>query len=203
MPGPWRPYIADVIAGNCDTYLTDFADAAAAFGHPVLMTFDHEMNGSWYPWDATDGGTSTGVTPAQWIAAWNHVTSLISAIAPNVAWVWAPNIERGGFAVSAFWPGSGGQVSYVGLDGYYVNTGTRWANRFQSSYLDVESASGGSCPFMVAETGIPAGDSNAVFQIDNLLSGARPAGAVAVMYSDKGAYAMTAAMQSKFVADAG
>ena len=111
MPGPWRPYIADVIAGNCDTYLTDFADAAAAFGHPVLMTFDHEMNGSWYPWDATDGGTSTGVTPAQWIAAWNHVTSLISAIAPNVAWVWAPNIERGGFAVSAFWPGSGGQVS--------------------------------------------------------------------------------------------
>ena len=91
----------------------------------------------------------------------------------------------------------------MGLDGYYVNTGTRWANRFQSSYLDVESASGGSYPFMVAETGIPAGDSNAVFQIDNLLPGARPAGAVAVMYSDKGAYAMTAAMQSKFVADAG
>jgi len=195
--------LADVIAGNYDTYLTDFADAAAALGHPVLMTFDHEMNGSWYPWDATDHGISTGVTPAQWIAAWDHVTSLISAIAPNVAWVWAPNIEQGGSAVSAFWAGSGGQVSYVGLDGYYVNTGTRWANRFRSSYLDVESASGGSYPFMVAETGIPAGDSDAVSQIDDLFSGARSAGAVAVMYFDKGAYAMTTAMQSEFVTDAG
>jgi len=195
--------LADVIAGNYDTYLTNFADAVAAFGHPVLMTFDHEMNGSWYPWDATDGGTSTGVTPEQWIAAWDHVTSLISAIAPNVAWVWAPNIEQGGSAVSAFWPGSGGQVSYVALDGYYANTGTRWARRFQPSYLDVESASGGSYPFMVAETGIPAGDSNAVSQVDDLVSGAQSAGAVAVMYFDKGAYAMTPAMESEFTADAG
>jgi len=195
--------LADVIAGNYDTYLTNFADAAAAFGHPVLLTFDHEMNGSWYPWDATDGGTSTGVTPAQWIAAWDHVTSLISAIAPNVAWVWAPNIEQGGSAVSGFWPGSGGQVSYVGLDGYYANTGTTWANRFQSSYLDVESASGGSYPFMVAETGIPPGDSNAVSQVDDLFTGARSVGAVAVMYFDKGAYAMTTAMESEFVTDAG
>jgi mannan endo-1,4-beta-mannosidase len=195
--------LANVIAGNYDTYLTNFAAAAAAFGHPVLMTFDHEMNGSWYPWDATDGGTSTGVTPAQWIAAWDHVTSLISAIAPNVAWVWAPNIEQGGSAVSAFWPGPGGQVSYVGLDGYYANTGSAWSHRFQPSYLDVESASGGSYPFMVTETGIPSADANAVSQVDDLFSGARSVGAVAVMYFDKGAYAMTAAMESEFVADAG
>jgi hypothetical protein len=195
--------LADVIAGNYDTYLTNFANAAADFGQPVLMTFDHEMNGSWYPWDATDGGISTGVTPALWIAAWDHVTSLISAIAPNVEWVWAPNIEQGGSAVSAFWPGSDGQVSYVGLDGYYANTGTRWAGRFQHSYLDVESVSGGSYPFMVAETGIPSADSNAVSQIDDLVSGAQSAGAVAVMYFDKGAYAMTADMESELVADAG
>ncbi len=195
--------LANVAAGDYDTYLKTFADAAESFGHPVLMTFDHEMNGSWYPWDAADGGTSTGVTPAQWIAAWDHVTSLISGIAPNVEWVWAPNIEQGGSAVSAFWPGSGGHVSYVGLDGYYVNTGTTWANRFQSSYRDVESASGGSYPFMVAETAIPPGDSNAVSQIDDLFSGARSVGAVAVMYFDKGAYVMTSAMESEFVTAAG
>jgi beta-mannanase len=195
--------LADVIAGNYDTYLTNLANAAAAFGHPVLMTFDHEMNGSWYPWDATYAGTSTGVTPVQWIAAWDHVTSLISAIAPNVSWVWAPNIEQGGSAVSAFWPGHGGNVSYVALDGYYANTGTTWANRFRSSYKDVESASGGSYPFMIAETGIPSTDSNAVSQVDNLFSGARSVGAVAVMYFNKGAWAMTTAMESEFVADAG
>jgi Glycosyl hydrolase family 26 len=195
--------LANVIAGNYDTYLTNFANAAAAFGQPVLMTFDHEMNGSWYPWDATDGGVSTGVTPALWIAAWDHVTSLISAIAPNVEWVWAPNIEQGGSAVSAFWPGDDGNVSYVGLDGYYASTSTVWARRFQPSYLDVESVSGGNYPFMVTETGIPAADSNAVSQVDDLISGAQSDGAVAVMYFDKGGYAMSTAMESEFVADAG
>jgi len=195
--------LAGVIAGNYDTYLTNFANAVADFGQPVLMTFDHEMNGSWYPWDATDGGISTGVTPAEWIAAWDHVTSLISSIAPNVEWVWAPNIEQGGSAVSAFWPGDDGQVSYVGLDGYYANTSTVWARRFQPSYLDVEAASGGNYPFMVAETGIPSGDSNAVSQVDDLFSGAQSAGAVAVMYYDKGAYAMTTDMESEFIGDSG
>ena len=67
----------------------------------------------------------------------------------------------------------------------------------------MESVSGGSYPFMVAETGIPSADSNAVSQIDDLVSGAQSAGAVAVMYFDKGAYAMTAAMESELVADAG
>jgi hypothetical protein len=70
------------------------------------------------------------------------------------------------------------------------------------SWYPWDAATGGSYPFMVTETGIPAGDSNAVSQVDDLISGARSVSAVAVMYFDKGAYAMTTAMESEFVTDA-
>jgi len=63
--------LADVVAGDDDSYLTSFANAINAFGHPVLLTFDHEMNGiSGYPWNVSDEGMSTGVTPQLWIEAW-------------------------------------------------------------------------------------------------------------------------------------
>jgi hypothetical protein len=88
----------------------------------------------------------------------------------------------------------------VGLDGYYVNTGTTWSNRFASSYTDVENASG-DLPFMVSETGIPPGDSNATSQEENLISGAERVGAKVVFYFDAGSYVMTSAMATAWLAD--
>jgi len=47
-------------------------------------------------------------------------TSLISAIAPNASWVWAPNVKVDNSVMSSFWPGNGfsnPHVDYVGLDG--------------------------------------------------------------------------------------
>ena len=63
----------------------------------------------------------------------------------------------------------------VGLDGYFQNTGSTWANTFSASVADVESASGAQFPFIVAETGVPSTDPNNVAQIDNLVSGAQSA----------------------------
>lgn len=191
--------VAGVIAGRYDAYLTSFAGQVRDFGHPVLLTFDHEMNGSWYPWGDTQ------VTPAQWIAAWQHVTTLISAIAPNVRWVWAPNIEQGAAPVASYWPGNGypsAHVDIVGLDGYLQNAGSTWKNTFSQSVADVEAASGGQLPFMVAETGVPAADSNSLAQIDNLLAGARAAGAEAVFYFDSGSrWSFTDAGRAEFIND--
>jgi hypothetical protein len=193
--------IANVTNGTYDTYLTEFADAVRAFGHPVLLTFDHEMNGDWYPWGDIE------VTPAQWIAAWQHVTSLISSIAPNVTWVWAPNIEQGAAPVSRYWPGTGHanpHVGVIGLDGYLRKSGSTWANTFSASVADLESVSGGSYPFIVAETGVPAADSDAARQIDSLVSGARSAGATALMYFDSGPeWSLTGTGQSELSADVG
>jgi hypothetical protein len=191
--------VTSVTAGNYDGYLTRFATSVRAFGHPVLMTFDHEMNGNWYPW-----GTSA-VTPAQWIAAWQHVTSLISSIAPNVTWVWAPNIEQGAAAVSSYWPGNGypdPHVDVVGIDGYYRNAGSTWANTFARSVADASAVSGGSYPFLVAETGVPSADSDNTTQIRDLVTAARAAHAIALMYFDSGAqWTLTSAEESEFIND--
>jgi Glycosyl hydrolase family 26 len=193
--------ITNVINGTYDSYLENFANAVAAFGHPVLLTFDHEMNGSWYPWGDTE------ITPTQWIEAWQHVTSLISSIAPNAIWVWAPNIEQGAALVASYWPGNGylnPHVSIVGLDGYLQNSGSTWANTFSQSITDVMTVSGRRYPFIVAETGVPSTDSNSVSQIDNLVAGARSVGAAALMYFDSGTkWAFTPAEQSEFVNDVG
>jgi hypothetical protein len=193
--------ITNVINGTYDSYLKNFATTVAAFGHPVLLTFDHEMNGSWYPCGDTE------ITSTQWIEAWQHVTSLISSIAPNALWVWAPNIEQGAAAVAGYWPGNGylnAHVSIVGLDGYLQNSGSTWANTFSQSVRDVMTVSRGIYPFIVAETGVPAADSNNVPQIDNLIAGARSADAAALMYFDSGTkWAFTPAEQSEFINDVG
>lgn len=193
--------ITSVINGTYDSYLINFATQLAAFGHPVMLTFDHEMNGGWYPWGDTE------ITPAQWIEAWQHVTSLISSIAPNARWVWAPNIEQGAASVAAYWPGNGypdPHVNLVGLDGYLGNSGATWANTFSQSVSDVMSVSGGGYPFIVAETGVASTDQDSVAQIDNLLAGARTAGAAAVMYFDSDAqWALSPAEQSALVSYAG
>ena len=193
--------ITNVINGTYDSYLVKFADAVAAFGHPVLLTFDHEMNGTWYPWG------DTTITPTQWIAAWQHVTSVISSIAVNATWVWVPNIEQGAASVASYWPGHGyvnAHVNVVGLDGYFQNSGSTWANTFSQSVTDVMAASGRIFPFVVAETGVPSSDLNGVSQIDNLVAGARSVGAAALMYFDSGTkWEFTPAEQSEFVKDVG
>ena len=193
--------ITSVINGTYDSYLTSFATEVAAFGHPVMLTFDHEMNGDWYPWGDTE------ITPAQWIEAWQHVTSVISSIAPNAIWVWAPNIEQGIAPVAAYWPGNGypnPHVNVVGLDGYLASPGATWANTFSQSVTDVRAVSGGADPFIVAETGVASSDPNSLAQIDGLVAGARSAGAVALMYFDSNAqWAFSPAEQSAFVSEAG
>jgi len=193
--------VTGVINGTYDSYLTDFATEVAVFGHPVMLTFDHEMNGNWYPWGDTE------ITPTQWIEAWQHVTSVISAIAPNAIWVWAPNIEQGAASVAPYWPGNGypnPHVNVVGLDGYLADSYATWANTFSQSVADVMAASGGAYPFIVAETGVASTDPDGVAQIDSLVAGARSAGAVAVMYFDCAAeWTLSPAEQSAFVSDAG
>jgi mannan endo-1,4-beta-mannosidase len=190
-----------VINGTYDPYLINFATEVAAFGHPVMLTFDHEMNGNWYPWGDTE------ITPRQWIEAWQHVTSLISSIASNAIWVWAPDIEQGAASVAAYWPGNGypnPHVSVVGLDGYLGDSGATWANTFSQSVTAVMAVSRGAYPFIVAETGVASTDPNSVAQIDSLVAGARSAGAAALMYFDSDAeWALSPAEQSALVSDAG
>lgn len=103
--------LANIAAGDYDPYITSVADAMKAYGQPVLLRFAHEMNGGWYPW-----GNTQGNTPAQYVAAWQHVHSIFAAEgATNVYWLWTPNVT--GHDTSVYYPGDA-YVDFVGADGY-------------------------------------------------------------------------------------
>jgi hypothetical protein len=48
--GPDRFSLLEIIAGKWDAYIDKWADAAREFGHPMIVSFGVEMNGTWFPW---------------------------------------------------------------------------------------------------------------------------------------------------------
>jgi hypothetical protein len=112
-----------ITAGDFDPYLRQWGQALAAWGHPVMLRFGHEMNGDWYPW--SEQVNSNG--PGDYVAAWRHVhDTVVSAGATNVAWVWNPNVPyTGATELSGLYPGAS-YVDAVALDGYNWGTSASW-----------------------------------------------------------------------------
>jgi hypothetical protein len=144
--------LQNIINGMYDAYITQWAQASRAWGHPYFLRFAHEMNGNWYPWSEQVNGNQ----PGQYVLAWHHVHNLFTAQGvTNVSWVWSPNIAYPGSApLSELYPGDG-YVDWVGMDGY--NWGTishhHWqtfAQVFQQTYTDLLAMT--SKPLMIAET---------------------------------------------------
>ncbi|MGI8826016.1 MAG: glycosyl hydrolase [Chloroflexota bacterium] len=108
-----------VASGKYDAYMRAWAQGAAAWGHPFLLRFGHEMNGNWYPW-GTGPGNANGNTPADFIAEWRHVHDLFASVgATNALWVWSPNVANGptDSPFASDYPGDN-YVDWVALDGY-------------------------------------------------------------------------------------
>jgi hypothetical protein len=191
------------------SYLKTFGQSIKAFGHPVLLTFDHEMNAPGYPWSTgTDDGKPTGVTPALWKSAWDHVTSVVSKFAgKDVTFVWAPEVETYAASFAPYWPGKSGtygyNVGFQGLDGYLAGKNASWANTFAKSLAALRKLGGNHYQFELSDTGVYASDPDAGAQIANLVSNARAAlGAKGfLIYFDAGRVAMTPAMRADFAND--
>lgn len=127
-----------VADGAFDGALRTWAIQARIWGHPFLLRFDFEMNGSWYPWGTRPTNRNT---PADYVAAWRHVHDIFTAAgATNVSWVWCPNSIPPHHRMTSFaslYPGAA-YVDWTCLDGY--NFGTPWtsfARLFASSYHQV------------------------------------------------------------------
>ena len=106
--------LAAIAAGKYDRYLQTYADQVRAFGHPVILSFAAEMNGSWYTW-------GYGRIPARlFVAAWRHVVDVFRAQgARNVTWLWTVNtVTEPSAPLRQWWPGAG-YVDWVGIDGYF------------------------------------------------------------------------------------
>jgi len=108
--------LSTVIDGRHDAYITSFAQAVKAEGLPVVIRFDHEMNGDWFPWSEGYNGNGSG----QYVEAWRHVWTLFQQVgATNVIWDWAPNITRGASNsdLEELYPGDK-YVDWLGLSAY-------------------------------------------------------------------------------------
>jgi hypothetical protein len=146
--------VSQIASGRYDGYLSAYAEAVRAYKHPVVLSFAHEMNGTWYSWGY--GKTS----PKVFVAAWRHVVRLFRALgAHNVTWLWTVNIidhAHGGTIPSPdpWWPG-GSYVDWVGIDGYYLKPNWKFAPLFGPTIAAVKKLT--LDPILVAETGaVPA-----------------------------------------------
>src|SRR5947209_13503460 len=63
--GPDKFSLTNIVEGKCDAYIDMWADAAKAFGHPMIVSFGNEMNGDWFPWSGSYYGADewVGDTP--------------------------------------------------------------------------------------------------------------------------------------------
>jgi hypothetical protein len=64
---------AAIASGQYDSWLTTQAQAMKAFGHPLFLLFDEEMNGTWYPYSPGQNGN----TAASFVAMWRHIHVLL------------------------------------------------------------------------------------------------------------------------------
>ena len=145
--------LKNIINGNFDTYIEQYAEAAKEWGHPFFLRFAQEMNGNWYPWSEGENGN----TPGQFVEAWRHVHDIFTSVgATNVSWVWCPGRVSVIVPINnlqELYPGDT-YVDWVGMDGYNAgNDKLGWqmfSVVFSSLYDKLTSMT--SKPVMIAET---------------------------------------------------
>jgi mannan endo-1,4-beta-mannosidase len=172
--------VAAIAHDQYDGYLSAYAEAVRAYGHPVILSFGHEMNGNWSSW----GYTHT--SPAVFVAAWRHIVTIFRALgAGNVTWLWTVNIinntQRGRIPSPApWWPGSA-YVTWVGIDGYYLKADWQFAPLFGPTIGAVHTLT--SDPILIAETGVVP-EANQPTKIAGLFAGIHSYGLLGFVWFD-------------------
>lgn len=150
--------ITHILDGDWDNYLYNYAGQIVRTGLPVVIRFDHEMNGAWYPWSA--GQTSYNNTPAKYVAMWRHVWNIFEQVGANddVIWLYSParvdNIEghTGSSSIAADYPGDQ-YVDWVGATVYWRNSAepTDYQTSFGKTISELRAVT--SKPLFFAEIG--------------------------------------------------
>jgi len=151
-PWAWRGVddqtfpLQEIIDGNFDNILLNFAAGAAMYGGPVMVSFGHEMNGTWYPWH-------TSLADAHlYREAFRHMVEVVSSVACNITWVWNPTID---FAMREYFPGPS-YVDWIAIDGYDLELAGRarrnFANLFEAAIREAHRLDP-DAPIMIGEFG--------------------------------------------------
>jgi len=158
---------AQILDGDYDTYLDQFGQAIANWGHPVFLRYGHEMNGDWYAWSSYINGQ----TPQSYIDAYRYVHDrVVAAGATNAIWVWCPNNsgKNDPSGITASYPGDA-YVDWTGVDFYNWGTTQTWSSWAQASailqtpYTAIRGVAPGK-PMMIGEMGCtPTGGNKAAW----------------------------------------
>jgi hypothetical protein len=168
-----RWQLGDIIRGDHDAYIRQFATDAKAWSFPFFLRIMHEMNGSWgYPWQETQNGNQRG----EFVQAWRRIVDIFRSVGvSNASYVWCPNIDYPNSPNPTFaslYPGDD-YVDWTCLDGY--NWGANRSSGWQSfdqvysySYNEVLKVAP-SKPMMIGEFGsVEEGGSKADWLTDAL-----------------------------------
>jgi acetyl esterase/lipase len=153
---------SDIAHGAEDQVIAARADALAAYGAPVLLSFGPGM----------DRGACAGAKADPFKSAWRHVWRVFHdhGVA-NVAWVWCPS--SGGFpGADRFYPGRQ-FVDWVCADGSSGIPARPFAGVFKAFYQDWA----GKKPLLVttgAASGVPPGQSTYLDGARAALEGSMP-----------------------------
>src|SRR4051812_10487563 len=116
--------LRDIYSGAYDGYITRWATDAKNWGHPLMLRFNHEMNGWWYPWGegrTSSGAVVNGNSAGDFVKAWRHVHDIFTRVgARNVSWLWNPNMQSRATNYAPLWrlyPGNA-YVDWTGLSLY-------------------------------------------------------------------------------------
>jgi len=172
--------LAKIAAGKYNYYLISFADSVAAFKHPVIISFGHEMNGFWETWGYTH------VPPATFVKAWRHIVDVFRQQgANNVTWLWQVNSSSSQTgSVRDWWPGSQ-YVNWVGVSGYYYVPSNTFSNVFTPVITSIRDFT--QDPLLIAETAVgpQAGQTRG---IKDLFAGLRTQDYLGLVWFDQHSY---------------
>jgi hypothetical protein len=145
--------LSAIANGAHDAYIRQWATDAKAWGHPLFLRLDHEMNGWWFVWSEQNNGNQ----PGDFARAWRHIHDIFTQVgASNVTWVWCVNATGAAklTAAASLYPGDA-YVDWVAMDGYnFGSTGVDgWLTTegiFRTMYNEVTRIAP-SKPVMIAE----------------------------------------------------
>ncbi|MDP1747022.1 MAG: glycosyl hydrolase [Bacteroidota bacterium] len=85
-----QPKLNNIINGDYDIYIDDFANKIKTYTDTVIIRFMHEFNGNWYPWSLSQNNQD----PARYITAYRKVVDHFrSRGVTNVKWMWCVNSD--------------------------------------------------------------------------------------------------------------